>query len=46
MVVSTPAANNIFESFTHNPPTWAQGKPTLLSLMGIHKERIANMSKL
>ena len=40
-----PAVENIFESFTHNPLTQAQSKPTLISLMGIHKYCIANASK-
>ena len=40
------AVDKICESFTNNPITRAQGKPTFLSLMGIHKECIANTSKL
>ena len=43
VVVSSSAVDNICESFTHDPPTRAQGNPTLLYLMGIHKEWIANM---
>ena len=45
VVVSAPTANNICESFTHNPLTWDQVKPTLLYFMGFHKEFIANTSK-
>ena len=45
VVVSAPAVDKICESFTHNPPTRAQGKPTFPSLMVIHKEYIANVSE-
>ena len=45
VVVFAPAVNKICESFTHNPLTWDQGKPTFLYLMGIHKECITNASK-
>ena len=45
VVVLAPAADKICESFTHNPLTGGQGKPTFLSLMGINKECIANASK-
>ena len=44
VVALAPAVYNICESFTHNPQTWAQGNPTLLSLMVIHKKCIAYAS--
>ena len=45
LVVLAPAVDKICESFTHNPLMRAQGNPTFLSLMGIHKECIANASE-
>ena len=45
VVVLAPAVNRIFESLTHNPLTRAQRKNTLLSIVGIHKECIANARK-
>ena len=45
VVVLAPAADRICGSFTYNVLTWAQGKPTFLSLMGMHKERIENTIK-
>ena len=45
VVVSAPAFDKICKSFTHNQLTRAYGKPTVLSLMEIHKECIANTSK-
>ena len=41
--VSATAANKICKSFKHNPLMRDQGNPNFLSLMGIHKECIANM---
>ena len=45
VVLLAPATENICESFIHNPLARAQGKPTFLSLMGLHKECITNASK-
>ena len=45
VVVLAPAVEKNCESFTHNPLTRDQGKPTFLSLMGFHKQCIANVSK-
>ena len=45
VVVLVPAVNKICESFTYNPLTRSQVKPTFLSLMGIRKECIANTSE-
>ena len=46
VVLLAPATENICESFIHNPLARAQGKPTFLSLIGIHKECITNAIKL
>ena len=45
VVVSAPAVDKMCESFTHNPLMRAQSNPTFSSLMGIHKECIANASE-
>ena len=45
VVVSAPVVDKICESFTHNPMTRSQGNPTFNSLVGSHKECIANTSK-
>ena len=45
VVVLALAGDRICESFTHNPLTQDQGDPTFLSIMGIHKECIANDSE-
>ena len=45
VVVLAPAVENICDSSTHNLLKRAQGNPTFLSLMGIHKDYIANASK-
>ena len=46
MVVElAPAIDKICESLTHNLLTQDQVNPTLLSLMGTHKEFIDNASK-
>ena len=44
VVISAPAIDKIRESFTHNLLTRPQGNPTLLSIMEIQKECIANTS--
>ena len=46
VLVLAPAVDKICESFTHNLLTLSQGSTTLLSLMGIQKEYIANESEL
>ena len=43
VVVSALGVNKIYESFTHNPLTLAQGNPTFISLVGSHKYCIANV---
>ena len=45
VVVSATDVNKICKLFTHNPLIQDQGNPTLLSIMGIHKECIANVSE-
>ena len=45
VAISASAVDNIFESFTHNPLTRAQGKPNLLYIMEIYKEFISNARK-
>ena len=45
VVISVLSVDNICESFTHNPLTQSQVKPTFLSLMEIHNECIANARK-
>ena len=45
VVILAPAVDKICESFTYNPLKQSQAKPIFLSLMGIHKECIANESE-
>ena len=45
VVISAPSINKICESFTHNSLTRDRVNPIFLSLVGIHKDCIANVSK-
>ena len=45
VVVSAPAIDKNSELFTHDVLMWAQGKPSFISNMVIHKEWIANTSE-
>ena len=45
VVLLTPSANKVCESFTHNSLTQDQGKPPYLSQMGIQKELFDNLTE-